>query len=531
MVVHEKTKRKLSYGQIATFAKAPPALPKIDPQKDLKSADKYRLLGKDVARVDTPAKANGTAKYGIDAMVPGMVYATFVRAPVRGSGPTSFNGDEMKKAKGIADVVTLDDGVAIVGGTFEAVAKARKNLKVVWKAGQPGDGFDSDKELETYLAHVRDLGRKGEVWRTKGDAAAAIAGAATTISRAFLSDPVYHAQLEPMNSTASVKGDTAEIWVGTQAPTRTAIDVAKAIGTTPDKVKVHQHLLGGGYGRRAFVEPSVDAARISKAIGKPVKLILLREDDFASGNYRPMTAQKIDVGLDKDGKIVGWRHRVAGEPVADYLYGVGRLKASNNKDLIFINGAEIPHYAVDNQVSEHVFEPERTRVGAWRGIGAGYTKFAVESVIDEIAHERKVDPFAFRLALIANPRAKKVVEKVAEMAEWSRKRNGTALGIALAEYNASLAAGVAEISVDRQSGRIRVHNYWAAADAGLPLQPGNIAAQVEGAIVFGLSAALKERITIANGATKQSNFHEYEVLRMEETPEIKVEVLRGSSNP
>jgi isoquinoline 1-oxidoreductase beta subunit len=244
-----------------------------------------------------------------------------------------------------------------------------------------------------------------------------------------------------------------------------------------------------------------------------------------------MTAQKIDVGFDKDGKIVGWRHRVAGEPVADYLYGAGRLKASNNKDIIFINGAEVPHYAIGNHVSEHVFEPERNRVGAWRGIGAGYTKFAIESVIDEIAHARKTDPVAFRLSLISNPRARKVVEKAAEMAEWSRKREGTALGIALAEYNASLAAGVAEISLDRQTGRIRVHSFWVAVDAGLPLQPGNIAAQVEGGIIFGLSAALKERITIANGAVKQSNFHDYEVMRMAEVPEVQVEIVRSIPNP
>jgi len=531
MVVHEKSKRKMSYGQIAAFAAAPATMPKIDPQKDLKPADKYRLLGKDVARVDTASKTNGRAKYGIDAMVPGMVYATVMRAPVRGSGPASFNADAVKKVKGITDVIALDEGVAVVGTTFEAVVKGRRELKAAWKTGQPGDGFDSAKELETYLAHARDLNRKGEVWRTKGDPAGAIAGAAKTLSREYLNDPVYHAQLEPMNSTAWVKGDTAEIWVGTQAPTRTALDVAKAIGTTPDKVKVHQHLLGGGYGRRAFVEPSIDAARISKAIGKPVKLILMREDDVASGNYRPMTAQKIDVGLDAEGKIVGWRHRVAGESVADYLYGAGRLKASNNKDLIFINGAETPHYAIDNHVSEHVFEPDRTRVGAWRGIGAGYTKFAIESTIDEVAHERKMDPLALRLSLITNPRVKRVVEKAAEMAEWSKKRDGTALGFALGEYLASLAAAVAEISVNRETGQIRVHNYWVAVDAGLPLQPGNIAAQVEGAIVFGLSAALKERITISAGATTQTNFHDYQVLRMAEAPEIKVEVLRSGNTP
>lgn len=530
MVVHEKTKRKMSYGQIAAFAKAPAALPKIDPAKDLKPADKYRLLGKDTARVDVAAKTTGAAKYGIDATVPGMVYAALVLAPSRGGALESSNADDLKKMKGVQAVVPVHEGLAIVGATMEAVAKARRELKAKWKPG-PAGAWDSAKELAAFQAHARDASLKGEVWRTKGDVGAGLAGAATTISSEFLNDPVYHAQIEPMNCTAWVKGDTVEIWVGTQAPTRTQIDVAKALGTTPEKIIIHQQMLGGGFGRRAFVDTSVHAAVVSKAVGKPVKLIILREDDVASGNYRPMTAQKIDVGLDKDGKIVGWRHRVVGEPVADYLYGAGRLKASNNKDIIFINGAETPHYAIEPHYSEALYQPEKNRVGAWRGIGAGYTKFAIESVIDEIAHARKMDPVALRVSLAANPRAKRAIEKAAEMAEWTKKREGRGLGIALAEYFASIAVGVAEISVDRQSGKIRVHNYWVSVDAGLPLQPANIAAQVEGGIVFGLSAALKERITIKDGATTQSNFHDYEVLRMEEMPEIRVEVLRSPPNP
>ncbi len=531
VVVHAGSGRKLGYGEIAADAKPPAELPKIDPAKDLKPASQYRLLGKDVPRIDMLAKSNGSAVYGIDVQVPDMVYATLARAPVRGSGPESSNADMIKKLTGVLDVVTLGHGVAVVGYTFEAVRKARQQLKVRWKQGAPGDSINTDKDLATYLAHGRDASRVGEVWRTKGDAAVAMAGAARVMTREFLCDHYYHAQMEPMNSTAVVRGDTAEIWVGTQALTRTAVDVAAAIGTTVDKVKVHQHFLGGGYGRRASVEASVDAALIAKAVGKPVKFILLREDDIASGTFRPMTAQKVDVGFDKDGQIVAWRQRVVGEPVAAFLYSPAFMAAQKNKDIIFMSGAEVPHYAVDNLVSEHVMEPERTRVGAWRGIGSGYTKFAVESVIDEIAHEKGVDPVEFRLSLITNPRVRAVVQKAAAMAEWQRKRSDTALGIGFAEYGASLSAGVAEISVDRQSGKIRVHNFWAAVDAGLPLQPANIAAQVEGAIVWGLSQSLKERITMEGGVVQQSNYHDYEILRMAETPEIKVEVLRSIPNP
>jgi isoquinoline 1-oxidoreductase beta subunit len=345
--------------------------------------------------------------------------------------------------------------------------------------------------------------------------------------------------MEPMNATADVRRDGADIWVGTQAPTRTQRDVAKALGTTEDKVKVHQMFLGGGFGRRATVEASVDAALVSKALDRPVKLILSREDDLWAGTFRPMTAQRIEAGLDAGGNIVGWRHRVIGEPVGDFVYHPGYLKAAKDRDVIFMMGAELPYYTkVANWQSDHVMTPERTRVAAWRGIGAGYTKFAVESMIDEIAQTNKVDPLAFRLSLTDDSRARRVLEKVAEMSGWGKKRpGGTALGLAFAEYGAfapkfgSLIASVAEISVDRRSGRIRVHNYWAAADATLAVNPGAFAAQVESAIVWGLSAALKERVTMVNGEVQQSNFHEYQVMRMAEVPAIHVEVLTGGPMP
>jgi isoquinoline 1-oxidoreductase beta subunit len=528
----------MSYGEIAAFAKAPAEPPKIDPAKDLKPADRYRILGKSVPRVDVPAKSNGTAKYGIDVRVPGMAYATLVRAPVRGGAPTGSNADAVKKLPGVIGVVTLPHGVAVVGHTFNEVRKARGQLKVSW-SDAPGAKTNTDKDLEWYLADSRDLKRIGVEWKARGDAAAAISGAARVVSREYLCDHVYHAQMEPMNSTASVYGDRAEIWVGTQAPTRTQLDVAKALGISPDRVQIHQHLLGGGFGRRATVEASVDAALIAKAVGRPVKLLLSREDDLWAGTFRPMTAQRIDAGLDKDGRIVGWRHRVVGEPVGDFVYQPGYIKAAKDRDVIFMSGAELPYYnKVEHWRSEHVVEPERTRVAAWRGIGSGYTKFAIESMLDELAHERKVDPLAFRLSLTDDPRARRVLQKAAEMSGWGKPRpSGTALGLAFAEYGifapkiGSLVAAVAEISVDRRTGRIRVHNYWAAADAGLAVNPGAFAAQVESAIVWGLSAALKERVTMVNGVVQQSNFRDYEILRMAEVPNIQVEVLSTGPSP
>lgn len=538
-VVHTATGRRMSYGEIAAFATAPDSPPAINPAKDLKTPDKYRLIGKGVARVDVPAKTNGSARYGIDARVPGMAYATFVRPPVRGSGPLSSNAAELKKLPGMIDVVALEHGIALVGETFHAVRKARGQLKASWRSGLPGESVNTDKDLETYLGDGRDPKRVGTEWKSKGDAGKAMEGAARRVSREYLADHVYHAQMEPMNATVHVRGDSAEVWTGTQAPTRTQRDVAKALGTSPEKITVHQMFLGGGFGRRATVEASVDAALVAKAVGRPVKLILSREDDLAAGTFRPMTAQRIDAGLDAGGKLVAWRHRVVGEPVGDFVYHPGYIKAAKNRDVIFMMGAELPYYTkVANWHSEHLMEPERTRVAAWRGIGSGYTKFAVESMLDELAHLNKTDPLAYRLSLTDDSRAQRVLQKVAEMSGWGRKRPGaTALGLSFAEYGAfapkfgSLIASVAEISVDRRSGRIRVHNYWAAADATLAVNPGALAAQVESAIVWGLSSALKERVTMVNGVVQQSNFHQYEVMRMAEVPPIHVEVLSGGPMP
>jgi isoquinoline 1-oxidoreductase beta subunit len=537
-VVHSPSGRKMSYGEIASFAHPPATPPAIDAAKDLKTPDKYRLLGKGTARVDVPAKSTGAAKYGIDARVPGMAYATFVRAPVRGSGPASSNAQEVKKLPGMVDVVMLEHGVGLVGETFDAVRKARKQLKVTWRAGLPGDAIDTDKDLETYLGDGRDPKRVGVEWKSKGDAAKAISGAARTVSREYLTDHVYHAQMEPMNSLADVRRDGIDIWVGTQAPTRTQLDVAKALGATPEVVRVHQQFLGGGFGRRATVEASVDAALISKAVNRPVKLILSREDDLWAGTFRPMTAQRIEVGLDAGGEIVGWRHRVVGEPVGDFVYHPGYIKAAKDRDVIFMMGAELPYYnKVANWHSEHLMEPERTRVAAWRGIGSGYTKFAVESMLDEIAQLNKKDPLEFRLSLTDDARSRRVLQKVGEMSGWGKKRSGnTALGLAFAEYGAfapkfgSLIASVAEVSVAK-NGVIRVHNYWAAADAGLAINPTAFAAQVESAIVWGLSCCLKERVTMANGQVQQSNFHEYQIMRMAEVPQIQVEVISSGTSP
>ncbi len=536
MVVHAESNRRMSYGEIAAFATPPEQMPTLDPAKDLKSMKDYRIIGKNIQRVDAPAKVNGSAKYGIDIRVPGMLYATMARAPVRDSGAVSSNAEAVKKMPGITHVLTLDNGVAVVGSSFNAVVKGRRALKVVWRDGLPGNGLNSDLVLQDYVEHGRQEWRPAQDFRITGDAAKAIAGAAKVVTREYLTDHVYHAQMEPFNTTADVRGDTAEIWVGTQAPTRTVNGVAAALKTTPDKVKLNQQYMGGGFGGRTFWSISVDAALISKAVGKPVKLLLTREDDLATANFRPMTAQKLDVGLDAAGKIIGWKQRVVGESPTDYVHFPGRLASQGNRDTIFMMGAELPFYKVEHHRSQHVFEKQRARTAAYRGIGSGYTKFAIESMLDEIAHETKQDPVQLRLSLMAVPRARALVEKVAEMSKWGSKRANTALGIAFADYGpninvASMIATVAEASVDRKTGVIRVHNVWVAADAGLAINPDGIKSQLESGIVWALSCCLKERISMVKGVVQQSNFHDYPILRMSETPEMHVEILSTTPLP
>ncbi len=535
MVVHAASGRKLSYGEIAGFAQVPEKLPEIKPE-DLKPVDKFRLLGSaNVPRIDMADKSSGKQIYAIDVQVPDMLYGTVAWAPVRDAKPTSFNRDEIKAQRGIVDVIALDEGIGIVGRTVEDVFAARRKLKAQW-SDAPGARVDSAKEAQEYLAHLRDPNRKGVVVREAGDANAAIAGAAKVLTGEYTSDYVYHAQLEPMCCTASVTPAGVEVWAGTQWPTKSAEEAAKAAGVTPDKVKFHTLQMGGGYGRRAFVEYVTDAVLLSKAVGKPVKMILSREDDVQNARMRPLTAQKIDVGLDASGKIIGWRHRLAAEPVTDYVYDKARLEAQKGNDIIVVAGADVPFYDVPAFVTDHVYEARGVRVAAWRGIGAGYTNFAVEGMIDELAQQAGKDPLEYRMALLKDARARKVIERVAQLSEWGRRREGRALGIAfnklgLPPVGFSMTGTVAEISLDRASGQIRVHNLWCVADVGLPLQPDNTAAQIEGSLVFSVSAALKEQITLKNGAVQESNYHDYPVLRMSESPDIKVEILGSGPVP
>jgi isoquinoline 1-oxidoreductase beta subunit len=335
-----------------------------------------------------------------------------------------------------------------------------------------------------------------------------------------------------MNAVARVSedGQSAEIWTGTQFGALAADIIAGILKTTPDKIRINQQMLGGGYGRRIWPDAAIQAAILSSITKQPIKLLLTREDDLAAARPRPMSHHVLKAGLDKDGKVLGWYHRLVSENV-DAVAAPPRFKATGGKDYIGWRGLDQAFYGIPNVLAEAVREARGMRVHAWRGIGSGYNKFAAESFVDEVAFASGTDPLAFRLELTReHPRAQAVIKAAAEMSDYKRKRSDRGIGIAFSDYHGTFSAGVAEISLDRASGKIKVHHYWVAVDPGLVIQPDHVHAQLESAVVYGLSAALLEELIVKDGAIQQSNFNDYPVLRMSDIPEIHTRIV-ASDNP
>ncbi len=524
MVVHAKSKRKVSYGALAAKAKVPEKLPEVKPA-DWKPLDQCRYIGKDLPRVDVPSKTNGKAIFGIDVQAPGMLYGAILRAPVEGERPERVDDSAAKAIKGVVQVVWLPYGVGVVAETVEASMKAKNALKVEWSKTAKARNYDSDKVGQEYLAIARDLTKKGVDVEKHGDADAAIAGAAKTLTAEYLTEHVTHACMEPMNATAKVEGNKVEVWAPNQSPTLTQVFAARTAGTVPPNVTVHTTLLGGGFGRRADWDFTVDAVGLAKALpGRPVKVIWSREDDIRYSKGRPLVGQHMTVGLDANNNIVGWRHRLVGCSIYA-RFAPAAYEAAKGKDLPFHEGVEF-QYDFPAARSEFIRDDRGVSVHVWRSVGSGYTKFAMETLLDEVAKLRNEDPVAFRVSLLGkSPRAAAVVQEAAKMADWSKKREGRALGIAYSDTWNTHCAMVCEISLNRASGEIRVHNVWSAVDPGVAVQPANVAAQIESSVMYGVSGCLTEQLTYKNGEPQQSNFHDYSVLRMQDAPEVQVKVM------
>ena len=530
MVVHAKSKRKVTYGALAAKAKVPAEMPKVE-AKDLKPLAECRFIGKDLPRVDVPGKTNGKAIFGMDVQVPGMLYGAILRAPVEGERPERVDDSAARAVKGVVQIVWLTYGVGIVAETVEASTKGKAALKVEWSKTAKARTYDSDKVGQEYLAIARDLTKKGIEVEKHGDADAAIAGAAKTLTAEYLTEHVTHACMEPMNATAKVEGNKVEVWAPTQSPALSQAFAARTAGTVPANVVVHSTLLGGGFGRRTDWDFVVDAVNLAKAVQpRPVKVIWSREDDIRYGKGRPLVAQHMTVALDASNNIVGWRHRLVGCSIYA-RFAPAAYEAGKGKDPAFHEGVEFK-YDFTAARSEYLREDRGISVHVWRSVGPGYAKLAIETLIDEVAKLRNEDPVAYRLALLKKePRAAAVVQEAAKMADWSKKRDGRALGIAYSDAWNTHCAAVCEISLNRESGAIKVHNIWAAVDPGVALQPANVAAQIESAAIYGLSHIFHEKLTYKNGEPQQSNFHDYPVLRMQDAPEIHVKVMPSLKDP
>ena len=535
-VIHAKTNRRISYGEIAKFAVIPTELPKIN-DSDLKEPTQFKLIGRsDIGRTDVKSKTDGSAQFGIDVSVPDMVYATILEAPMEGAKAENVNSEDALAIPGVTKVIPLPFGVAVIGNSVHATRQARNILKqkVTWNTtGSLAANFDSEKAKKDYANQGLDPNAKTMDAFKRGDSITAMINAKQTLEATYWTEHCYHAQLEPMNCIARINADgqSAEIWTGSQFAFLGTVAASGILKTTPDKIRVHQQLLGGGYGRRIAPDTIAQAVVLANITKQTVKLLLTREDDMAAARPRPMTHHVLRAGLDEAGNLIGWRHRLISENV-DAIASPPRFQATGGRDYIGWNGIDLPHYNIENATAEAVREIRGMRVHAFRGIGAGHNKFAIECFLDEVAHAKKTDPLTMRLNLTQHDtRANAVLREVAKMSDWKRKRNGRGLGIAFSDYHGSLAAGVVEVSLNRRTGKIKVHHMWLAVDPGLAIQPTNVLAQLEGAAVFGLSVALIEELTIKNGAPVQSNFHDYPVLRMSDMPEIHTKIVKSDAAP
>ena len=502
----------------------------MTPPKDvvLKDAKDFKIVGKPMRRLDTPEKVNGQARFGLDVTVPGMLVALIQRPPVFGGKAVKVDDTKAKAVPGVVAIGQPSFGVVVVAKGFWAAKKGRDALQVQWDDG-PNPALSTDARREEFRALAKT---PGAVAKKEGDAAAALAGAAKKLEAEYEVPYLAHAMMEPLNCVVDLRPDSCEIWTGTQFQTMDRAAAAEVAGLKPEQVQIHTTLLGGGFGRRATPRSDFirEAVEIAKSVKAPVKVMSTREDDIKGGFYRPMWHDRIAAGLDASGKPVAWTHTIVGQSILAGTPFEGMVK--DGIDGASVEGAADLAYAVPNlYVDLHSPRPG-VPVLWWRSVGHSHTAFVVESFIDELAHAAGKDPFEYRRGLLAHhPRHKGVLELAAAKAGWGKPLPaGRGRGIAVHESFGSFVAQVAEVSMSPR-GQVKVHRVVAAVDCGQYVNPDTIAAQIEGGVAFGLSAALHGQITLKGGRVVQSNFHDYEVLRLNEMPEVEVHILPSGEKP
>jgi isoquinoline 1-oxidoreductase beta subunit len=522
VVTHAPSGRSAGYGELCAEAAA--ILVPADPP--LKKKGEMRLVGTPLARVDSAAKVNGAAVFGLDVRVPGMRYAVLARPPAFGAKVVSADRAAALQVPGVEGVLPIDRGVAVWARTLEAAWKGRDALAVQWDKGvEPGLGDASLRE--TFAAH---LGKDGLVARTEGDARAALAGAAKRVEARYFLPYLAHATMEPMNATAAVTPERCELWLPTQNQTGALGLAAKISGLPPDRITVNTTFLGGGFGRRFEMDLVEEALLVAKAAGVPVKVVWTREEDLRYDYYRPGNAALLEGGLDGEGRLVAWRQKVAVPPIFDRVFP-GMIK--DGIDLAAIDGFRELEYEIPNVAMEYVRVETPVPVGFWRSVGNSHNAFTIESFVDELARAAGKDPLAFRLALLQNhPRAARVIRLAAEKAGWGAPLPaGRALGLAYCHSFDSRVAEVAEVSLNASTGDIVVHRAVCAVDCGVVVNPDTVRAQIMGGCLMGLSAALKEAVAFGDGGARSSNFGDYRILRNSEAPAVEVHIVDSDEKP
>ncbi len=522
-VIHAASRRRIGYGALASAAAALPVPDKVV----LKRPEDFKLIGTPAKRLDTPAKVNGTAPYSIDVRLPGMKIATVAASPVLGGKVAGLDEAKAMAIKGVRQIVKLDDVVAVVADHMWAATQGLAALAIRWDDG-PNAAVSTADVVQGLDAASQ---QPGVVARKEGDAAAAIAGAATKLEAVYQAPFLAHVTMEPINCTVHVRSDACEVWTGSQVLARVQATAAQVTGLPLDKVVVHNHLLGGGFGRRLEHDYVTQAVRIAKQVDGPVKVVWTREEDVQHDVYRPYYYDRVAAGLDARGQPIAWTHRLVGPSI---LARWAPPAFQNGLDGDALDGAVQLVYDIPAIQVEYVRHEEPVlNTGFWRGVGVTHNTFVIESFMDELALAAKADPVEYRRALLAkSPRGRAVLELAAKQAGWGEKLPpGRGRGIALM-YSGwdTYVAQVAEVSVS-EAGEVRVHRVVCAVDCGTVVNPDIVKAQIEGGVVFGIGGALWGEVTLKNGRVEQSNFHNVRVLRINETPAIEVHLVRNSEAP
>jgi isoquinoline 1-oxidoreductase beta subunit len=523
-VIHAGSGRRLKYGAlVADAAKLPLPAPE---SVTLKRAGEFKLIGTPAKRLDTPAKVNGTAVYGIDVRPPGVKIATLAQSPVFGGRVKSVNDAKAKAVKGVRQIVRLDDAVAVVADHMWAAKKGLAALVIEWD-----DGSHAKLNTDQIVADLEKATlNSGPVAQDIGNVEKAMATVVTKVEATYQVPFLAHATMEPMNCTVHVRKDGCEVWVGNQVLARAQAAAAKTAGLPLDKVVVHNHLIGGGFGRRLEVDGVIRAVEIAKQVDGPVKVVWTREEDIQHDMYRPYFLDRMSAGLDAKGMPVAWNHRFAGSSIISrwapplFVKGLDPDTTEGAIDLV---------YALPNLHVEYVqVEPPGIPTAFWRSVGPSHNVFVTESFMDELAAAAKQDPVTFRRALLdKTPRAKAVLDLAAEKAGWGKPLpEGVGRGAAVQFAFATYLAQVAEVEVSKD-GSVRVRRVVCAVDCGTVVNPDTVRAQIQSAIIFGITAALHGQITLKDGRVEQSNFHDYRMLRMNEAPAIEVYIVNSAEPP